>query len=165
MLALLPASLLAFEDPALAGWLPVWGTLGMFPLLKKDGLAIAYLACLLLWLCIAPSPEGLSTGSPASQEEVEQGARNSTQRVAKVPKNLLTRLGMIVRQSLGFSQLGFVLATACIHTAQCCFDPPSRFPYLYDAAYVSLAFMQICGWTLQSNWRQWSAAQWHVKQV
>lgn len=163
MLALLPASLLAFEDPALAGWLPVWGTLGMFPLLRKDGLEIAYIACLLLWLCIAPPPEGLVMDSPAdavnkdhSQQQVQL---RRTERAVKKSEECWGKSGMAFRGFCTYSQTAAVLAATCIHLAQCCLDPPARFPFLYDAAYVSLAYVQICGMMLRSNWKQWASTR------
>ncbi|KAL0056130.1 hypothetical protein WJX82_008001 [Trebouxia sp. C0006] len=59
LLALLPVTLLAFDQPVVAAWLPVWAAFSMYPLLKKDGLHIAYLACLLLWLAVAAPPSSL----------------------------------------------------------------------------------------------------------
>ena len=56
LLALLPVTLLVLDQPVVAAWLPFWSTLGMYPLLRKDGLSIAYLGCLLLWLAVATPP-------------------------------------------------------------------------------------------------------------
>ncbi|DBB04217.1 TPA: hypothetical protein ACH3X1_013248 [Trebouxia sp. C0004] len=70
LLALLPVTLLAFDQPVVAAWLPVWAALSMYPLLKKDGLSIAYLACLLLWLAVAIPPSSLRSGQ---QKAVQSG--------------------------------------------------------------------------------------------
>ena len=161
MLALLPVSLLAFEEPTLAAWLPAWGTLGMFPLLRKDGLGMAYIACLLLWLGIAPPPDGLTINSPADAESKK--ARQQTARRQSDAVNIdafrrwvMTDSGL--RRIMHCSQVLSVLVAVCVHIAQCCVKPPSRYPFLYDAAYVSLAFVHICGAVLYSSGRQWSAA-------
>lgn len=175
MLALLPATLLAFEDPDLAAWLPVWGTLGMFPLLRKDGLSIAYIACLLLWLCVAPPPNALVPVDSADAVSEDKGQRSVQQQVSRGSfAEVLRGLGSSAvgaERVLHSSRFASVLTAAGVHFAQCCVDPPVRFPFLFDAAYVSLAFVQICGAMLLTNCKQWMAAgiepdqsHMHVKQ-
>ena len=58
LLPLLPVTLLALEEPLLATWLPAAASVSMFPLLKKDGLSLAYAAMLLLWASISNVPSG-----------------------------------------------------------------------------------------------------------
>lgn len=53
LLPLMPILLLAEQEPFLAGWMPIVSAFSMFPLLKKDGVAIAYAGCVLLWISIA----------------------------------------------------------------------------------------------------------------
>ena len=53
LLPLLPVTLLAHKHPGLAMWLCTVATFSMFPLLKKDGLSLAYAASLLIWAGIA----------------------------------------------------------------------------------------------------------------
>ena len=53
LLPLLPVTLLADRHPVLALWLPAVATFSMYPLLKKDGLSLAYAACLLAWAGVA----------------------------------------------------------------------------------------------------------------
>ena len=53
LLPLLPVTLLALEEPLLTSWLPAAATFSIFPLLKKDGLSLAYAAMLLLWASIS----------------------------------------------------------------------------------------------------------------
>ena len=53
LLPLLPVTLLAHGHPGLAMWLCTVATFSMFPLLKKDGLSLAYAASLLMWAGIA----------------------------------------------------------------------------------------------------------------
>ena len=133
MIALLPASLLGFEEPVLAGWLPVWSTLGMFPLLKKDGLGLAYVACLVLWLAVAPAPYSLASWG-GDKFKMANG-----------------HVWCIVQ----YCCCGSVLLAVSIHSAQCIAAPPDKFPFLYDYSYMSLAFTGVFGAALYSNCRQW----------
>ena len=55
LLILLPVTLLAGHEPELAYWLPVVASFSMYPLLKKDGLCLAYAAVLLLWFNLWPT--------------------------------------------------------------------------------------------------------------
>lgn len=55
LLVLLPVSLLADHEPEAAYWLPIVASLSMYPLLKKDGLCLAYAAILLAWLNLWPT--------------------------------------------------------------------------------------------------------------
>lgn len=56
LLPLLPLVLLATEEPFLAAWLQPVALFSMFPLLKRDGLAIAYGALLLAAAAAAGYP-------------------------------------------------------------------------------------------------------------
>ena len=53
LLPLLPVTMLAGREPYLAAALPLVASFSMFPLLKKDGLAVAYAGANLLWTCLA----------------------------------------------------------------------------------------------------------------
>ena len=54
LLVLLPVTLLAGMEPELAYWLPVVASFSMYPLLKRDGLCVAYAAALLVWVNLWP---------------------------------------------------------------------------------------------------------------
>jgi alpha-1,3-glucosyltransferase len=56
LLPLLPASLLAPRQPALFGWLSAAATFSLFPLLKRDGLALPYACCQAAALALALGP-------------------------------------------------------------------------------------------------------------
>jgi hypothetical protein len=49
---LVPASFLISENPLFIGWFQLLGTFTMYPLLKRDGLAIPYVVCCLLYVCL-----------------------------------------------------------------------------------------------------------------
>ncbi len=155
LLALLPVTLLAFDQPVVAAWLPVWAALSMYPLLKKDGLSIAYLACLLLWLAVAAPPSSLRSG----QRNAVQAGHAYTQ--SKGSRKLGPRvgagfIGVSGQQLLHCASLLSLLPAACIHVAQCFVQPPARLLHLYDAAFVTLSFAQIFSTAVYLNVSQWS---------
>ena len=154
LLALLPVTLLAFEEPVVAAWLPVWATFSMYPLLTKDGLSTAYLACLFLWFAIASgvdckcrapdsSSSHISTGNAGAPSDGIQGKA-----MGKVSGHKCLHC---------LSQLS-VLPAVCIHAAQIAVRPPVRFQHLYDAAFVTLAFMHVAGAFVYLNVRQHAVA-------
>lgn len=152
LLPLLPVSLLAFEEPVVAAWLPVWATVSMYPLLKKDGLSVAYLASLILWFAVAPGIVAKSTNTHTAGRSsnhiatddvgVEGGLQSSTQGT------------LSGQRCLHYLSLLSVLPAACIHAAQFAVEPPARYLHLYDAAYVTLAFVHIAATIVYLNVRQ-----------
>ena len=50
---LMPVMLLGPDLPVTSRWLPAVAAFSMYPLLKKDGLALAYAALLMLWVALA----------------------------------------------------------------------------------------------------------------
>jgi alpha-1,3-glucosyltransferase len=52
LLPLLPLTLLAPAEPGLAAWLPALACFSMWPLLRRDGLGLAYAAALLAWAAL-----------------------------------------------------------------------------------------------------------------
>lgn len=50
MLPLMPVMLLADREAFLAVWMPVVAAFSMFPLLRKDGVTLAYAGSLVLWI-------------------------------------------------------------------------------------------------------------------
>lgn len=157
LLALLPVTLLALHEPAVAAWLPVWSTLSLYPLLKKDGLSIAYLACLLLWLAVAPPPSILK-GDMSSTQQLSQAARQvkGTRRLSLRDRFINYVGDQSIQQLLQHASVLSLLPAVCIHGAQCVLHPPVRFLHLYDAAFVSLSFLHIAATALYLNVRQWS---------
>ena len=156
LLALLPVTLLALHEPAVAAWLPVWSTLSMYPLLKKDGLSTAYLACLLLWLAVAPPPSILK-GDMSTTQQYSQAERQVKGRRISLRNRFIDSVGdQSIQQLLQHASVLSLLPAVCIHGAQCVLHPPARFLHLYDAAFVSLSFLHIAATALYLNVRQWS---------
>lgn len=153
LLALLPVTLLAFEEPVVAAWLPVWATVSMYPLLKKDGLSTAYLACLFLWFAIA---SGVDSRPRNARPPDSSSSHVSTGNVGAAKSNIQGKaMGQVSGQKcLHCLSLLSVLPAVCIHAAQLAVRPPVRFQHLYDAAFVSLAFMHVAATFVYLNVRQ-----------
>jgi hypothetical protein len=52
LLALLPAAFLLPASPLFVAWLQMLGCFTMFPLLRRDGLCLPYIACTGIYLCL-----------------------------------------------------------------------------------------------------------------
>ena len=132
LLPLLPLTLLAADSPWLVTWINLAAVVGMFPLLKKDGLAVAYPACMLLYPAamqlaqsdlLADSPE--QPGNPCLHPTAWLAARLS------------------------------LAAAVAIHVAAGALPPLERYPYLFDAAFVTLSFIHIAAAFLYAHWHQY----------
>lgn len=159
LLALLPVTLLAFDQPMVAAWLPLWATLSMYPLLKKDGLTVAYLACVLLWLAVAPPPSNQLQASQVHTHVDQDPAGSQIREHMRRGSHgyLFAMLSQFSgQQLLHYASLLSLLPAVCIHAAQCLVPPPARFLHLYDAAFVSLAFVHIAAAAVHLNIQQYS---------
>lgn len=63
LLPLLPATLLALEEPAVLQWLMPYAVISMFPLLRRDGLILPYFALLAFFFLLPKSPTRASRDS------------------------------------------------------------------------------------------------------
>lgn len=152
LLTLLPVTLLAFEEPVVAAWLPVWATISMYPLLKKDGLSAAYVACLLLWFAVASGVDYIATKAHANSSSDQVSTRNTGN--APGGKQSKTMSKMSGQKCLHYLSLLSVFPAVCIHVAQIAVKPPMRLLHLYDAAFVSLAFIHVAAVFVYLNVRQ-----------
>lgn len=162
LLALLPVTLLACEEPVVAAWLPVWATISMYPLLKKDGLSTAYVGCLFLWIAIA---SGIAYKSGNTHAIDTSSSHISTGNVgAAKGRTKAKAMGLVSGEKClhGLSLLS-VLPAVCIHAAQISVKPPVRLQHLYDAAFVTSAFTHVAASFVYLNVRQHVAATTHVK--
>lgn len=131
LMPLLPLTMLALEHPAMSSWLPIVGMFSMYPLIRKDGLSLAYAAMMMLWTSVA-SPGSSSRGT---------GSILSISWTAPQAIAALSILGGIV-----------------VHGAHLLVPPPDRYPFMYDAAYIILsAAHHITAW-LYLNWQQWRSS-------
>lgn len=126
LLPLLPITMLALDEPALAAWLPAIGATSMFPLLLKDGLPIAYIGTLLLWAALVWPPHDNGDVVPST-----------SQRWWRLVAGAST------------------MAAGVVHGAHVVVAAPARYPFLYDALYSSLGFANVLLAAMYTNARQW----------
>lgn len=126
LLPLLPASLLALQEPTLFGWLIHCSLLSMFPLVCRDKLSLQYGSVLALFALIFYAPHGKQHG---------RVDKSSTKRIA-----LLT-VGLI--------------SSAALHLVYLGLEPPKRYPFLFEALIVSFCFSQFVILTVYTNIKQW----------
>ncbi len=134
LLPLLPLLLLADAEPELALWGPLVAAFSMYPLLQRDGLAVAYAACCVLHLTVLPGlldAAGVAPGSVAR--------RGCARALATV----------------------CVAAAVALHAARAMLPPPVALPWLWDRAFVTYAAALIGGAMLYTNAAQWRLAQEH----
>lgn len=126
LLPLLPISMLAASEPDLAIWAPVVGAFQMYPLLVRDGAAMAYLATIALYLIV-------TTGL--------------------VPKGVLayTVDSSKWRLAAGAGLAGAVL----LHVLELTVAAPANLPWLYDRLFVTYGFVFIAAAMVYLNYRQW----------
>ena len=129
LLPLMPVMLMGPDQPILSRWLPAVACFSMYPLLKKDGLTLAYIALLLLWGALTwPSGEEIKEEQAADRTGCEQ--EGGTKRWRSV---LLMGLYVSVRLAAG------------IHAAPFFLQAPEQYPYIFDAMITSLSFLHILG--------------------
>ena len=153
LLTLLPVTLLAFEEPVVAAWLPMWATISMYPLLKKDGLTTAYVACLLLWFAVTSGIDYTATKAHANSSSEHLSTHN-----AGATQGGTQGKAMSAMKWLHYLSLLSVLPAGCIHVAQIAVKPPMRLLHLYDAAFVTLAFIHVAAVFVYMNGRQYVVA-------
>ena len=138
LLPLLPLTLLAGEHPVLAGWAQAIGAFSMWPLLHKDGQAVAYAALLLLHAVLYGA---LDHSDASAQEHAEtagiQGVDDDKSKTkawkggegSGVRSSHLTDLSRLMWPVVVVSLLG----VAVLHALAIFVDPPPALPYLHDA--------------------------------
>ncbi|XP_028804459.1 probable dolichyl pyrophosphate Man9GlcNAc2 alpha-1,3-glucosyltransferase [Neltuma alba] len=125
LLPLLPASLLAVEEPFLFRWFMQFAMLSMFPLICRDELIPAYLASFALFILIFYAP---------GQHRNEESNYYFSTRIM--------RLILCV--------LSFIL-----HIVYLVMRPPEKYPYLFEALIMNLCFSQFVLVALCTNLKQW----------
>ncbi|CAL8467236.1 g6772 [Coccomyxa elongata] len=126
LLPLLPVTLLAPDLPVLASWMPAVATFSMYPLLKKDGLSLAYVGLLLFWAAFT-----LPDRAAPKERTRRPGRRNCLEDL------IADVLPVLFRTFVGLA-LG-------IHAAAAVLNPPKRLPYIFDAVITVLSFLQFAG--------------------
>lgn len=130
LLPLMPVMLLGPDQPIMTRWLPPVACFSMYPLLKKDGLTLAYIALMLLWGAMtwpAVGEERKERQTEASRDHVEE-------QVSERWRSLLL-MGLYVSVGLAVG----------IHAAPLIWKAPKQYPYIFDALFTSFSFLHILG--------------------
>lgn len=132
LLPILPASLMAREEPFLYEWLTHFALLSMFPLLCRDGLILPYIVLYALFFLLFYAPQG-SKDSP---------------------------LG-VGHSSTAFRYLtgAALLCSFSIHVIYLALAPTEKYPFLFEALMMILCFFQFSLLAIYSNWKQWRLSE------
>lgn len=127
LLPLLPATLLAVEEPFIFKWFTQFAMLSMFPLICRDNLVVAYLALLALFVLILNAP-------------VQHKVRETN----------------YLNSYLGSATMFFILCCSFVlHIVYLTMHPPEKYPFLFEAIIMNLCFSQFVLVTLACNVKQW----------
>ncbi|XP_058075190.1 probable dolichyl pyrophosphate Man9GlcNAc2 alpha-1,3-glucosyltransferase [Magnolia sinica] len=126
LLPLLPASLLALEEPLLFRWLTHYALFSMFPLLCRDHLIIPYAALFVLFF--------LTYYMPYVRHNM-RGMDSPAMRKALMTLALVCSL--------------------ILHLTYLTLQPPEKYPFLFEALLMILCFSQFVIITVYSNLKQW----------
>ncbi len=125
LLPLLPAALLALDEPRLLRVFGPLAALSMFPLLRFERLGPAYAACQAALALLGAAPTGAAAGKPALPGSVW----------------------------LCWSAVA-ALGAAALHGAYALPAPPAL-PHLHAAGVSAFAAAHFVAVALYANWRQW----------
>ncbi|XP_061369046.1 probable dolichyl pyrophosphate Man9GlcNAc2 alpha-1,3-glucosyltransferase [Gastrolobium bilobum] len=127
LLPLLPATLLAVEEPFIFRWFMQFAMLSMFPLICRDDLVVPYLALLALFMLILNAP---------GQQRVRENNYFSNY--------------------FGTTTIHLILCCFFIlHVVYLTMHPPEKYPFLFEALIMNLCFSQFVLVTLGCNITQW----------
>eukprot|EP00884_Botryococcus_braunii_P008812 jgi/Botrbrau1/17932/Bobra.50_1s0032.2 len=168
MLSLLPLTLLADSEPGLASWLPAVAAFSMYPLLRKDGLSLAYLGTLMIWAALTLPDADVARESGRTRPKHAPAKKAGGRRLAagahaghgsRLPElapwapwtGSMPDLALWAKKAVWAS----VALAALVHVLDVCWTPPARYPFLIDYMVISLSFLHIMAAALYMNWRQW----------
>ncbi|GMH35336.1 hypothetical protein BSKO_03204 [Bryopsis sp. KO-2023] len=140
LLALLPITMLAVDEPHLAQWLPIVASFSMYPLLERDGLILQYFAMIILYACL-PIVELLSNNPP------------------KRPHSPRSTKDILFVSWMWFS--GVIMCA--LHFARAAIPAHGSLPYIHDALFVGFSFVQFLGVYVYLNVRQLARSDLHGK--
>ncbi|CAM6100947.1 unnamed protein product [Calypogeia fissa] len=130
LLPIIPASLLALEEPQVLQWLVPYSMFSMLPLLRRDDLLIPYLALMWLFFLIPrPPTQSQKISGASARPEVSN-----------------------LRFFLSFSVLG----ASVLHLMYFILQAPKRYPFLFEAFIMSYSFAHFVPLALYTNWKQWT---------
>ncbi|EYU44642.1 hypothetical protein ABFS82_08G071900 [Erythranthe guttata] len=126
LLPILPASLLAFEEPFVFQWLIYYALLSMFPLLRRDDLVLPYAALYALFVLLYYAPRGRKDDA----------------------KKTLSFYSIL--QVVAFA------CSLFLHIIYLNITPPDKYPFLFEAVIMIFCFSQFVLISIYLNTRQWA---------
>lgn len=133
LLPLLPASLLALEEPSIFQWLIQFALLSMFPLLCRDKLLIPYVALYGIFVLLYHAP----------------GWRQDTRGRTSYPT------------VKSFLIVVLTLTSFLLHVIYSTISPPKKYPFLFEAIIMLLCFSQFIAVAIYTNKKQWMLSTQH----
>ncbi|XAR71354.1 Dolichyl-P-Glc:Man(9)GlcNAc(2)-PP-dolichol alpha- 1-_3-glucosyltransferase [Bertholletia excelsa] len=127
LLPLLPASLLAMDEPFLFKWMTQFAMLSMFPLLCRDELIVPYISLSALLVLIYHAPGGV-------RDIRELNSRANLK---------------------SFVVACLVLCSLVLHVVYLTMQPPEKYPFLFEAMIMLLCFSQFVCMACYTNVKQW----------
>lgn len=127
LLPLLPASLLALEEPFVFEWLTYNGLLSMFPLVTRDKLVVPYIALYGLFTLVFHAPGG------REQKHEKEG----------------------IPCYFGILKSFLLACSILLHVVYLTITPPRKYPFLFEAIIMLLCFSQFVLIFLYTNTKQW----------
>ena len=128
LLPLLPVTLLSLRAPELVAWLPPIVCFSMWPLLRRDGLAVAYVGSVAVFCAL------VGGGAPRKKADEKPASVGAGRRVGTIAG---------------------VATAAAAHLAAATIPPPRAYPHLHDLVFSVVSFVAFAGAAAASNWRQW----------
>lgn len=132
LLPLLPASLLALEEPRVLKWLTHFSLFSMFPLLCRDRLIVPYVGLFALFYLLFYAP-----GTSAFKK---------IRSAATIKSFLMTLL---------------IVCSIVLHIVYLTMHPPERYPFLFEAIIMLVCFSQFVLLALYTNTMQWMLHKHH----
>lgn len=126
LLPLLPASLLALEEPLLFKWLTYFSLFSMYPLLCRDQLILPYIALFFLFFLIYHSRNAKGV---SRHNDISNGWR--------------------------MLMITLLLLCTSMHVVYLAVRPPEKYPYLFDAMIMFLCCSQFVSIAVYTNCKQW----------
>lgn len=161
LLPLLPLTLLtAVDDTRIVTWVQLLAPASMFPLLKKDGLGLAYVGLLAFyWAATVLAPaaaaslEGASTAGRRGRRRQQQhpAAWRTASGSTILPPTHPAAVELVVRHG----PKATLAVTAALHLVAAALPSPERYPFLFDAAITTWAFLHFALLFIYTNAQQW----------
>eukprot|EP00302_Diacronema_sp_CCMP2436_P025069 CAMPEP_0179920790 /NCGR_PEP_ID=MMETSP0983-20121128/4723_1 /TAXON_ID=483367 /ORGANISM="non described non described, Strain CCMP 2436" /LENGTH=348 /DNA_ID=CAMNT_0021823953 /DNA_START=92 /DNA_END=1139 /DNA_ORIENTATION=- len=144
LLALAPASALLGEAPVLVGWLCAIGCFSMFPLLERDGLAIAYVGGLAVLCALVAAARALAPADRDTDRDADRGLSG---------ENWLEGWLRAGARALPLLVSGSALGMGALHAAAALVRAPARYPDLHQYLFCAYACAHFCtAWLALQAW-------------